>query len=101
VSRANDQWTRAGEVVMRVETLVGMQAPKGVSSGVSEGALGKSERQKRMPFENIGGNGSGSKSGVAGLETGPVPSNRGEPMSRERPCLQDSSRRNFERDMDG
>jgi len=87
VSRANDQWTRAGEVVMRVETLVGRRAPKGVSSGTSEGALRKSERQKRMPFGNTGGNGSGSKSGVAGLETGPVPSNRGEPMNRERPCL--------------
>jgi hypothetical protein len=86
VSRANDQWTRAGDVVRRVETLVGRRAPKGASSGTSEAAPRKSERQKRMPFENIEGNGSGSKSGVAGMETGPATSNRGEPMNRERPC---------------
>jgi len=63
--RHEDQWTRSCDVMRRAETLVGKRASKDASREVSEGALRKSERQKRMPFVNNEGNGRGYKSSRA------------------------------------
>jgi hypothetical protein len=56
-----DRWTRAGEVMTRAETLVGMRAPKGSRGEVGEGALGKSGRHMRMLLGNTEENGNGLK----------------------------------------